>query len=166
MAKNLVNGEVLAEFLELTTGRVSQLKNKGVLHHYENSGQYDFLPNVKSYIKYLQSHGESKIKDADYKKSQARAMAAKAERLEFDLKAMKGEVIPIDVFQDSVIDIIKFLQIELNKLPDAVGRKTGCAIDVLDEITKAVDDWRPELHKKITKKINVRKPTSDANAGG
>ena len=101
MAQNLVDTEQMAKVFDLTTRRIQQLAKEGILKPaMTNPYKFDFLPTIRSYVKYLSDKVQGKGGDApDTKDSKAKKLNAEA-RLkesqaaiyEIKLKEIKGEV--------------------------------------------------------------------------
>ncbi|MCI5996112.1 MAG: protoporphyrinogen oxidase [Blautia sp.] len=98
-AQNLQGSDFIAELFGLTTRRVQQLTNDGVIFAVKegNAYKYDLLPTIRKYVKYLsdKANGRDK-KDEKEEQKKARAEAdlkrAKADMAEIQLKELKGQM--------------------------------------------------------------------------
>jgi phage terminase Nu1 subunit (DNA packaging protein) len=86
-AQNLQGTDVIAKIFDVSTRRVRQLTEEGIIHAVKQKGanKYDLLPTVQAYIRYL----SSKANGRDAKSSDA---SEAKERAEADLKTSKAAI--------------------------------------------------------------------------
>lgn len=89
----------IAQLFGITTRRVQQLTEDGVLHAQGNPRKYDLVPTIQAYIRYLsdKAYGREQkeaISDLNEAKldAEARYKSAKAEMEELRLKELQGEL--------------------------------------------------------------------------
>lgn len=131
--KNLVSKQAIAKIFGVSTRRIEQLKEEGVINGEGRPTKYDLLPTIMSYIKYLsdKANGREK-KEADGKNESARLEAdtkikvTKAEIAELQLKELKGEMHRAkdveEIMTDHVLMIRSLLMGMPNKLAVDVAR--------------------------------------------
>lgn len=122
--KNLVSAQLLAKIFKKSTRRIEQLKTEGVLKGEGKPTKYDLLPNVQSYIEYLENiaYGRSK-KEVDAKltteklEAEKRMKMAKAEMAELELKELKGKMHRAEDVEAIMTDHVLFLRSMLMAMP-------------------------------------------------
>lgn len=89
-----VSSTVLSNLFGLTTRRIRQLENEGVIQKIAR-GKYSLQDNIKSYITYIKASAdlkENKIEEGkiDYDEEHALLERRKREKMELELAAMRG----------------------------------------------------------------------------
>lgn len=92
--KVTVSSTVLSNLFGLTTRRIRQLENEGVIQKIAR-GKYSLQDNIKSYITYIKASAdlkENKIEEGkiDYDEEHALLERRKREKMELELAAMRG----------------------------------------------------------------------------
>lgn len=91
-----VSSTVLAKLFDISTRRIRQLENEGVIQKVAR-GKYSLQTNVKNYINYLKTTSDLKEnkqenENIDYDKEHALFEKTKREKAELELAAMKGSM--------------------------------------------------------------------------
>lgn len=85
--KNMVSSKEIAQFFQVSTRRVEQLKAEGVIKGEGKPTKYDFIPTGMAYIKYL----SDKAYGREQKENMARLEEEKLQA-ETDIKKAKAEI--------------------------------------------------------------------------
>lgn len=88
----IVSSKVIATILGVTTRRVQQMSQEGIIEKYGT--KYKLIPTMQRYIKYLKTSKEATDNDnhrVDYEAEHARLEKAKREKAELQLALMKGK---------------------------------------------------------------------------
>lgn len=184
----LVEVTRVAEALNITRQRVAQLVHEGLPR--EKDGQYDLGNCMRWYIRYLQARmrhrsGESEPSLGDERR---RLLKTQADAAEFDLARMRGEVIPLAVFEQelqSAFAVVRqrLLAIDARLAPKLVGESLAviklkvreAMRDVLTTLAKVKRNGngtgRPRRAPRTGVELGVRGPgtttgTADQRVGG
>lgn len=90
-AKNMVSAKEIAQFFQVSTRRVEQLKAEGIIKGEGKPTKYDFIPTGMAYIKYLS--------DKAYGREQREAVAELEERklrAEAEIKESKAAIVKME----------------------------------------------------------------------
>lgn len=124
MAENLVTKQVIANIFGVSTRRVEQLKSEGIIKGQGKPTQYDLLPTIKAYIKYLsdKAYGREKKKHdseltTEKLEAEARFRKAKAEMAELELKELRGELHRASDVEAITTDHVLFFRSMLLAMP-------------------------------------------------
>lgn len=166
-AKNLVTAQTLANLFEKSTRRIEQLKAEGILKGEGKPTKYDLLPNIKSYMKYLEAKAygrEKKQTDAQLEtaklEAEKRIKTAKAEMAEIELKELLGKMHRAEDVEAIMTDHVFFLRSMLMAMPgklavDLAGTHTAAeqADRVKQEVYYILENlaeykYDPEEYKK------------------
>ncbi len=111
--------DVIARLLDLTTRRVQQLSNEGVIPKAER-GRYELVPAVRGYIAYLK---ERSINPGvvSFDEVRARKIAAEAEMAEIELREKKGQLIPASEVVASWGEIVGACRSKLLAVPAKIA---------------------------------------------
>ena len=111
--------EIIARLLDLTTRRVQQLSNEGVIPKAER-GRYELIPAVRGYIAYLK---ERSLNPGviSFDEVRARKIAAEAEMAEIELREKKGQLIPASEVVDSWAEIVGACRSKLLAVPAKIA---------------------------------------------
>lgn len=126
--QNLQGSAVIAKIFGVSTRRVEQLKTEGIIKGQGRPTQYDLLPTIQAYIRYLSDKAngrEKKEKDAkletDKLDAEKRIKAAKAEMAELELKELQGELHRASDVEAITTDHVMLLRSMLMALPGKVA---------------------------------------------
>lgn len=120
--------DVVADMLGLSARRVQQLVAENVVPK-PLKGLYNLRDAVKGYIRYLSERAiggatggiGGKHVAASIAESRARSEAAKAERAEIELAALKGELVPLEDVQDAWVVMATNMRARMLELPGKAG---------------------------------------------
>lgn len=136
--KTLVQKKFLASLFGVSTRRIDQLKEEGIIEGEGKPTKYDLLPTIKVYIKYLsdKAHGREKKEEAETLEQQklsadSRLKNAKADMAELELEEMRGTLHSAEDVEAVMTDHVLLLRSMILALP---GR---LAVDVSNAKTPA-----------------------------
>ena len=147
--QNLQGSAVIAEIFGVTTRRIEQLKAEGIIKGQGRPTQYDLLPTIQAYIKYLSDKAngrEKREKDAkvesDKLEAEKRIKAAKAEIVELELKELRGELHRAEDVEAITTDHVMLVRSMLMALPGKV------AVDMaaIKTAPEAAERMKREVH--------------------
>lgn len=138
IVQNLVSTKEIAQFFQVSTRRVEQLKAEGVIKGEGKPTKYDFIPTGMAYIKYLadKAHGrEQKQMTAELEERKLKADAeikeAKAEAAKLELKELRGKMHRAEDVEAIFTDHVLYLRSMLMAMPGKL------AVDLSGEHTAA-----------------------------
>ena len=107
--------ETICKLLDLSPRRVQQLSKEGVIPKAER-GQYELLPAVRGYIRYLK---ERSINPGvvSFDEVRARKTAAEAELVEIELKEKRGNLISVDDVVATWVELIGACKSRMLSMP-------------------------------------------------
>ena len=86
----------IAKLLMITERRVQQLSKEGVIPRTQH-GRYELAPAVQGYVRYLQERSLGRPSaPTDYHAEKSRLVKMQADRAEYELKTMAGELVRVD----------------------------------------------------------------------
>lgn len=144
--KNLKQTDFLANYFGISTRRVQQLANEGIIPHSKEKGTYYFDPPIaiKKYITYLQDCLQKRTRNTEEQEKQKldaeiRLKEAKASFAELELNELKGKMHRAEDVEGLIEDLAATIKGMIVALPgrlamDIVGLKT--AADVSERIEK------------------------------
>jgi hypothetical protein len=151
MAAQKVTAIQLAGFLNLSTARITQLKNDGFFEP-DAENKYDFLASVKAYIANLQANyrkgGEER---EELRLAQIRELQAKSDLKEFELSVKRSEHVHINDVRGLFVEVVKVCSNGASELGDYVERVTGAKPELIDAVIAASDIWRKQLYEQLLK---------------
>lgn len=167
MAENLQSKQVIAKIFGVSTRRVEQLKEEGVIKGQGKPTKYDLLPTIQAYIKYLSDKAyarEQKKTDAELEQeklaAEVRIKRAKAEMEEIELKELRAEMHRAEDVEAITTDHVFFVKSMIMALPgklavDLSGTHTASEQSArvkqeTDYILQRLAEYRydPEEYKK------------------
>lgn len=137
---NLQKAEAVAQFVGLTTRRIYQLTDAGILPVVDtpDGNRYDFNDTIRKYIKYLQGLAAGKevnLSEAEVKKRKTEAdtkyREAKAKKAELELKEFEGKLYKAEDIKAVISDMVYAMRGAMLALPARL------AIDVANAQTPA-----------------------------
>ena len=117
--KKYIGADRVAQALNLTPRRVQQLVDEGMPR--ESKGQYDLGKCMYWYIRFLQDALQRRELPDDEKAERLRLTKAKADRAELDLSVARGQLIPIEVFEERLSAMIMAARQQLLALPARIA---------------------------------------------
>jgi phage terminase Nu1 subunit (DNA packaging protein) len=149
-----VSSTVLANLFGLTSRRIRQLENEGIIKKIAR-GKYSLQENIKSYITFIKTSAdlkENKTEDGkvDYDEEHALLERRKREKIELELAAMRGTMHFSEDVQRVMNDMLsnfraKVLALPSRVSPSLIGIDTiadiqeilqGEVLDVLNELSE------------------------------
>ena len=120
MGKSKVySSEIIAQALSLSTKRVKQLTDDGIITH-STPGNYELYPTMKQYIAYLQALTADDDKTSDYNVEKARLTRAKREDAELALQQKRGELHRAADIEFVMTNMLVAFKAKLETLPHKV----------------------------------------------
>lgn len=152
--QNLVDSKIIAQLFGVTTRRVQQLAQEGVISATKqgNANKYDLLPTIQRYIKHLgeKANGkEASKKDTETEGRRLEAEAdlkrSKADMAALQLKELEGKMHRSEDVEAVMTDLVYTIRSMLMALP---GR---LAVDVVSAKTaaEASEVIRAEVYKVL-----------------
>ena len=152
----------IAKALNLSTRRVSQLVEQGVLPK-AGRGQFELGPVMAAYIRYMQTAFERRElltddgESADVRRQRARLLKAQADDAEIELSKKRGELLPLDVFEQEMGNMISTMRQNVLNLPGRLAPRLvgetsqgkirevvrGEVYRALESLTLKEPYWRP-----------------------
>ena len=156
MTENLKLME-LCELLNLSKGRVSQLKSIGLLTS-NGKDSYPLKDNVLAYIKYLQkgNSGATQVTDGeevtgdDYHRHRARLYKARADAAELEASQMRGDLHASSAVEDVWIDMIASARAKLLSTPTRIAASIQGVTDIGEIKLKCEDAIHEALNELTT----------------
>lgn len=146
--KILVSKQFIAQIFGVSTRRVAQLAEEGIIVGEGKPTKYDLLPTFERYTKYLadKAYGrEKKNKDANLEtrrlEGEARIKQAKAEIEELKLKELRGELHRSEDIEAITTDSALYLRSMIMALPGQLAvdlSKMDNPAEIADRIKTAV----------------------------
>jgi phage terminase Nu1 subunit (DNA packaging protein) len=118
----------LAKLINLTPRRVRQLVGEGVIPPPVERGAYELLPSVQGYIKFLQKGDQGDALSAQ----RTRLARNKADMAEIESARLKGEMAPIEQFEDAWGSVLNTIRILLLALPAKIAAKIMMARNAVE----------------------------------
>lgn len=151
-----VSSTVLANLFGITTRRVRQLENEGVVKKVAR-GKYNLQDNIKSYITYIKTYADLKENKTtegkvDYDEEHALLERRKREKIELELAAMRGTMHYSEDVERVMEDMLSNFKAKLLGLPSRAAPQ----LITLNEIA----DFQECLQKEI---LEVLKELSEYN---
>lgn len=138
MAGNMVSTKEIAQFFQVSTRRVEQLKAEGIIKGEGKPTKYDFIPTGMAYIKYLSDKANGREKketvaklEEDKLRAEAEIKQAKAKQAQMELKELQGRLHRAEDVEAIFTDHVLFLRSMLMALPGKL------AVDLAGDHTAA-----------------------------
>ena len=165
--QNLQPTQVIAKIFGVTTRRVQQLKDEGIIQGQGNPMRFDLLPTIQSYIRYLSDKANGREKkeamaklEEDKLRAEAEIKQAKAKQSQMELKELQGKLHRAEDVEAIFTDHVMFLRSMLMALPgklavDLAGTHT--AAEQAERVKKEVyfilnsladHQYNPEEYKR------------------
>lgn len=147
--QNLVDSKIIAQLFGVTTRRVQQLVQEGVISATKqgNANKYDLLPTIQRYIKHLSGKAEKKDSGTEGRRLEAEAdlKRSKADMAALQLKELEGKMHRSEDVEAVMTDLVYTIRSMLMALP---GR---LAVDVVSAKTaaEASEVIRAEVYKVL-----------------
>lgn len=132
MAENLQSTQIIAKIFGVSTRRVEQLKTEGIIKGQGKPTQYDLLPTIQAYIKYLSDKANGREKKetvAQLEEDKLRAEAAikqeKAEIAKMERAELEGKLHRAEDVEAITTDHVLFLRSMLMSMPGKLAVDLG-----------------------------------------
>lgn len=152
-ASKLVSSTVIANLFDMTTRRVQQLTQEGVIEAAKVKGanQYDLHPTIQRYVKYLtdKANGRDQKKDGktEIRRQEAEAdfKRSKADMVALQLKELEGKMHRSEDVEAVMTDLVFVIRAMLTALP---GRLAVDAFNAgsAEEVAEVI---RAEIYKVL-----------------
>ena len=131
-----VSSTVLANLFGLTTRRIRQLENEGVITKVAR-GKYNLQENIKNYITFIKASAdlkENKTEDGkiDYDEEHALLERRKREKIELELAAMRGTMHRAEDVERVMTDMLSNFKAKLLGLPPRAAPKLITFSEIAD----------------------------------
>jgi len=115
----------IAEHLDLSTKRVSELIRDGILPSKRGRSPLNIAVCRFAYISYLRKLGgyNKKTGTADIAEEKTRLTKAQADKAELEVSSLEGELIPAKLVQDTWTDLVASIRAKLLGLPSKVAHQ-------------------------------------------
>ncbi|MBN1077718.1 hypothetical protein [Clostridium botulinum] len=149
-----VSSTVLANLFGLTTRRIRQLENEGVIKKIAR-GKYSLQDNIKSYITFIKTSAdlkESKTEEGkiDYDEEHALLERRKREKIELELASMRGTMHFSEDVERVMNDMLSNFRAKILALPSRVSPRLmgiNTISDIQETLQSEVLDVLNELSK-------------------
>jgi phage terminase Nu1 subunit (DNA packaging protein) len=152
----------LAEVLMLTTRRVQQLAQGGVLPRKTPRGPFDLIPAVQAYVRYLKESGgvsDEVVDGESHEQARTRLTKARADIHERTAMQLRGELIHADDIEAAWMKIVTMVRQHLIALPDRVAPKVQDA-ETLEETRGFLKGGVHEILQELSEaKVEFDDPT-------
>lgn len=146
--ENLITSRALGTLLSLTSERVRQLEDEGLLQSVTKSGKkyFDLTPSVQAYIEYIKSKDTLTadiLTAAQIQQADLRYKSARAGKMELELAELKGQMHRAEDVETVVSDMIARIRSSILALPGRLAVDTAEAKTPMETsaiIKAAVDD--------------------------
>lgn len=150
--ENLKSSQEIADIFNVSARRVEQLNKDKIIKGEGSPLQFDLLPTIKAYIKYLSKKANSKVKSSEDSKNEskkldgdARYKDAKAEIYELKLKELKGEMHKAEDVEAIMTDHVLQLRAILMSLPGKLA--VDCAAS--DNAAEVAEIIKREVYRLL-----------------
>ena len=123
-AKNMVSTKDIAQFFQVSTRRVEQLKAEGIIKGEGKPTKYDFIPTGMAYIKYLSDKANGREKKEAMANLEEQKLTAeveikrsKADAAKLELKELQGKMHRAEDVEAIFTDHVLFLRSMLMAMP-------------------------------------------------
>lgn len=157
--KGLRGKAVIANMFGVTTRRIEQLTTEGIIKGEGKPIQYDLVPTIKAYIKYLSDKAHAREKKEAVEKlekekleSEVRIRKSKAEIAELELKEIQGKMHKAEDVEAIFTDHVLFLRGLLLAMPNKL------AVDLAGQHTAAeqAETVKREVHYVLNQLADYR----------
>ncbi|MBN1039035.1 hypothetical protein DVW12_10005 [Clostridium botulinum] len=181
-----VSSTVLANLFGLTTRRIRQLENEGIIKKVAR-GKYSLQENIKSYITFIKASAdlkESKTEEGkiDYDEEHALLERRKREKIELELAAMRGTMHYSEDVERVMTDMLSNFKakvlalpsrvapslITLNNIADIQEALQSEVLDVLGELSEYnpsdfySEEYVDVVEDENNEELNEKKETTDS----
>lgn len=137
-----LSGQELADWLSLSEGRVTQLKDSGVFIR-DKDGKYDLRVSVQAYCQSVKHKGSNPLFDEEAGLTFDNYTQRKAY---YDSEAKKDEILenrrhlfPAETVQECFFSLVEQARESFLILPDIIERDSGASPKVISSIEKNVN---------------------------
>lgn len=138
----LVGRTELASWLNLTTMRVSQLVEEGILTK-ASRGKYPLKQCVQGYLTYIKEAATGRGRTSEISEEKLLTARLERRRRELEFAAVEGSLITVESHEAAITEALDLVRTNLRTIPGSVGpRLVGLddARDVVAILAPAVDD--------------------------
>jgi len=144
--------DLLAEILNITTRRVQQLADDGIIPKPDKPGAYDIPVCVQSFYYHEFCGSQNEEEELDGRYERARKAKAEADRIEFDLEIKRGLYIEAETVKNEIEKSIGNCRAKLLALPRKFTPQISAAQDP-NEIEKILDSGIKEALNELVEPI-------------
>ena len=145
----VVSTKVVADILDVTTRRVGQLCEEGILNKVKN-GSFLLVPTIRNYIRYLKTKNDAEGSvDGDiseeYSKEHTLLEKAKREKAELEVALMKGKVHAGEDVEREMTKMLGAFRAKILSIPSKLAPRVAIQSDT----TKIEDMIRDEVYAAL-----------------
>lgn len=159
----IVSTKVVADILDVTTRRIGQLCEEGILSKVKN-GSFQLVPTIRNYIRFLKTKNDVASATGDveeeFNKEHMLLEKAKREKAELEVSLMKGTVHASEDVEREMIKMLSAFRSRVLAIPSKVAPRAGATDDITaieemlrDEVynaLKELSDYDPKTFKHET----------------
>lgn len=146
--KLIVSTKVVADMFDVTTRRVGQLCEEGILSKIKQ-GSFELVPTVRDYIRFLKAKNDAVSNDGDiseeFNKEHTLLERAKREKAELEVALMKGTVHASEDVEREMTKMLSAFRSRVLSIPSKVAPKAGAT----DDITAIEAMLRDEIYNAL-----------------
>ena len=145
----VVSTKVVADMLDVTSRRVGQLCEEGILTKVKN-GSFLLVPTIRNYIRYLKTKNDTeRPADGDiaeeFSKEHTLLERAKREKAELEVALMKGNVHASEDVEREMTKMLGAFRARVLAIPSKLAPRVA----IIDDATKIEDMIRSEVYSAL-----------------
>lgn len=145
----VVSTKVVADMLDVTTRRVAQLCEEGILSKIKN-GSFLLVPTIRNYIRYLKTKNDiERPEDGDmsdeFQKEHTLLEKAKREKAELEVALMKGNVHASEDVEREMTKMLAAFRARVLSIPSKLAPRVA----ITEDVTKIEDMIRNEVYSAL-----------------
>ena len=146
--KLIVSTKVVADMFDVTTRRVGQLCEEGILTKIKQ-GSFELVPTVRDYIRFLKARNDTVSETTsvaeEFNKEHTLLEKAKREKAELEVALMKGQCHASEDVEREMTKMLSAFRSRVLSIPSKVAPKAS----VTDDITAIEAMLRDELYNAL-----------------
>lgn len=146
LSAELKTSAELAEILNLTTRRIRQLSEKGVVHRDEDSGKYYFCKSVHGYCKYLQENNSKEASSQAYQEARANKEKELALALKRKREILEGRYISRE---DYGMGVSAAMHVQSREFTILLNKFQRLVPGISDSLLKAIETAMVKSHNAV-----------------
>lgn len=163
-----VTVSVMAALLCITERRVQQLAKEGIIPKGAR-GNYELIPSVQGYIRYLQEESRQGVGGSqEFKDSKARLALARAESEEIKLRILKDEIVTVQEVVGAWADILTIFKSRMRSIPSELAplvRMAKSDGQAQEQLREKIDEALHELSQAEVEFARREEPSEAGPAG-